>query len=536
MALSNPRFSPKIRRFIPQTSILPAIMRPISRSALRPYVCPSCRSGRLPSRRKFASKPQQNPEIYDVVCVGGGPAGLGLLAALRASPATSKLKVALVETQDLEKARSWNLESHQFSNRVSSLTPSSVSFLERIGAWDFLDTQRVQKYQEMQVWDGETGSRISFDWSMESSPFEDLRTVATMTENANLVRALLSRIAASGDENLSIFSKSTVSSIENGNDSPDGPDLSAWPVLSISQTDGASTQGPSRIAARLLVGADGINSPVRKFANISADGWDYNRNGVVATLALSEPETPTFPIGTRTAYQRFLPSLGGPVALLPLPNNHATLVWSTTAENAAYLKSLSPKAFIAMVNAAFRLAMADLKYMMSMQRPATSVSEEYEDQHETELTWRLQHTPQPSQIPPMVTGVQEGTVASFPLRFRHASTYISPRVALVGDAAHVIHPLAGQGLNLGLGDVASLSNTIEYAVNHGMDVGDILTLERYTAERWATNAKIGGACDVLHKLYNVPGQGPVAWGRSLGLDIIDRVPFLKGLLMKNAEG
>ncbi|PLB50358.1 putative ubiquinone biosynthesis monooxgenase [Aspergillus steynii IBT 23096] len=509
-------------------------MRSISRSALRPYICPSCRTG-PPSRRRFGSKPQQAPEIYDVVCVGGGPAGLGLLAALRASPATSKLKVALVETQDLNKARSWNLESHQFSNRVSSLTPSSVAFLEKIGAWEFLDAQRAQKYQEMQVWDGETGSRISFDWSMESSPFEDLRTVATMTENANLVRALLSRIAASGDENLSIFSKSTVSSIENGSDSPDGPDLSAWPVLSISPTDGTSTQGPSRIAARLLVGADGINSPVRKYANISTDGWDYNRNGVVATLALAESETPTFPIGTRTAYQRFLPALGGPVALLPLPNNHATLVWSTTAENAAYLKSLSPKAFIAMVNAAFRLAMPDLKYMMSMQRPATSASE-YEDQHETELTWRLQHTPQPSQIPPMVTGVQEGTVASFPLRFRHASTYISPRVALVGDAAHAIHPLAGQGLNLGMGDVASLSSTIEYAVNHGMDVGDILTLERYTAERWATNAKIGGACDVLHKLYNVPGQGPVAWGRSLGLDIIDRVPFLKSLLMKNAEG
>ncbi|THC99357.1 hypothetical protein EYZ11_001169 [Aspergillus tanneri] len=508
-------------------------MRPISRSALRPYVCPSCLSG-LPGRR-FASNSSHAPDIYDVVCVGGGPAGLGLVAALRASPATSKLRVALIESQDLQKARSWNLESHQFSNRVSSLTPSSVSFLQKIGAWDFLDTERVQKYQEMQVWDGETGSRISFDWTMESSPFEDLRTIATMTENANLVRALLSRIAASGDKNLSIFSNSTVSSIENGSDHPDGADLSAWPVLSISPTGSAQAPGSSKIAARLLVGADGINSPVRKFANISTEGWDYNRHGVVATLSLADPDPVPFPIGTRTAYQRFLPSLGGPIALLPLPNNHATLVWSTTPENAAYLKSLSPKAFIAMVNSAFRLSMTDLKYMIGMQRPATSTLE-YEDPHESELIWRLQHTPQPSHIPPMTMGVQEDSVASFPLRFRHSSTYISPRVALVGDAAHVIHPLGGQGLNLGMGDVASLSSTIEYAINHGMDVGDLLTLERYTAERWATNVKIGGACDVLHKLYNVPGQGPVAWGRSLGLDIIDRLPFLKGLLMKNAEG
>ncbi|PTU18435.1 hypothetical protein P175DRAFT_0465507 [Aspergillus ochraceoroseus IBT 24754] len=513
-------------------------MRPVSPSALRPYVCPSCRSTRLPSRRKFGSKPAPITDIYDVVCVGGGPAGLALLAALRASPATSKLKVALVETQDLNKARSWNLDSQQFSNRVSSLTPSSVSFLQKIGAWDHLDVARTQPYQEMQVWDGETGSKISFDWSMETSPFEDLRTVATMTENSNLVRALLSRIAASGGDNLSIFSNTTVSSIENGGaDDADGPDLSAWPVLSIAPTGSstASSAAPSRIAARLLVGADGINSPVRRYADIGTEGWDYHRHGVVATLSLTDQIPAPFPIGTRTAYQRFLPSLGGPIALLPLPNNHATLVWSTTVENAAYLKSLSPGAFIAMVNAAFRLSMPDLQYMMGMKRPATSVTNLEEDPHESELTWRLQHTPAVPHLPPMATGVQEGSVASFPLRFRHASTYISPRVALVGDAAHVIHPLAGQGLNLGLGDVASLSRTIEYAVDHGMDVGDILTLEHYTAERWATNAKVGGACDVLHKLYNVPGQGPVAWGRSLGLEIIDRIPLVKGFLMRNAD-
>ncbi|KAL4941560.1 hypothetical protein BDV06DRAFT_194237 [Aspergillus oleicola] len=512
-------------------------MRPIATPALRPYICPSCRSGFILNKRRFGSKPAPVTDIYDVVCVGGGPAGLALLAALRASPATSKLKVALVESQDLDKARSWKLDPQLFSNRVSSLTPSSVSFLQRIGAWDHLDVTRTQPYQGMEVWDGETGSKITFDRSAETSPFEDLRTVATMTENANLVHALLSRIAASGDENLSIFSKSTVSSIENGAaEGPSGADLSAWPVLSIAPAGASqSSAAPSRIAARLLVGADGINSPVRRYADISTDGWDYQRHGVVATLSLADQIPAPFPIGTRTAYQRFLPSLGGPIALLPLPNNNATLVWSTTPENAAYLKSLGPKTFIAMVNAAFRLSMPDLQYMIRMERPSLSITNLDEDPHESELTWRLQHTPTVPHLPPMVTGVQEGTVASFPLRFRHASTYISPRVALVGDAAHVIHPLAGQGLNLGLGDVASLSSTIEYAVNHGMDVGDVLTLERYTAERWATNAKIGGTCDVLHKLYNTPGQGPVAWGRSLGFEIIDRLPFVKGFLMRNAD-
>ncbi|PYH46735.1 putative ubiquinone biosynthesis monooxgenase (Coq6) [Aspergillus saccharolyticus JOP 1030-1] len=518
-------------------------MRSLVRSAARPYVCPSCQLGGLPARRRFASHStptSASPEIYDVVCVGGGPAGLGLLAALRASSATSKLKVALVETQDLQKARSWSLDARHYSNRVSSLTPSSVSFLQRIGVWDHVDTARAQPYQEMQVWDGETGSRITFDWSMESSPFEDMRTVATMTENSNLVRALLSRIAESGDENLSIFSNTTVSSISNGSEIPDGPDLSAWPILSLAPTNSSTSQPPKQIAARLLVGADGINSPVRRFADISTSGWDYDRHGVVATLSLSDLDPVHYSASIKTAYQRFLPALGGPIALLPLPNNNASLVWSTTPANAAYLKALPPRAFIAMVNAAFRLSMTDLNYMLRMERPAspTTASSPALDPHEDELTWRVQHTPQPrkpSQLPPLVTGVQEGTVASFPLRFRHASTYVSPRIALVGDAAHVIHPLAGQGLNLGLGDVAALAETVAYAATHGMDLGDILTLERYAGERFATNAKIGGACDVLHKLYNVPGNGPVAWARSFGLDVIDSVPFVKGLLMRGAQ-
>ncbi|KAJ5109144.1 hypothetical protein N7456_005819 [Penicillium angulare] len=504
-------------------------MRPISRAALRPYVCASCRNGIGAGRRRFASATAQKPDIYDVVCVGGGPAGLGLLAALRASPVTSKLRVALVETQDLDKARTWNLDSSKFSNRVSSLTPSTVAFLQKIDAWKHLDIERVQEYQEMQVWDGETGSRISFDWSSETPAFEDLRTVATMTENSNLVRGLLGRIAASGDENVTLFSNHTVASIDNGSDQPDGPDLSAWPILSVKPTGAnAETQAPSRIAARLLVGADGINSPVRTFADIPTQGWDYNRHGIVATLSLADLPTPFNNV--HTAYQRFLPVLGGPIALLPLPNNHATLVWSTKPEHAAYLKSLPTPAFLAMVNAAFRLSMTDLSYMIGMSESSSEIS------HEDELDWRVKHTEQPSHIPPKAIGVQEGTVASFPLRFRHAAQYISPRVALVGDAAHVIHPLAGQGLNLGLADVASLSRTIEYAVSHGMDIGDLLTLERYSSERYLPNAKIGGACDLLHKMYTVPGQGPITWARSLGLDVIDKLPFVKSFLMKNAEG
>jgi ubiquinone biosynthesis monooxygenase Coq6 len=454
------------------------------------------------------------------------------------SPVTSSLKVALIESQDINKARTWSLEPAQFSNRVSSLTPASVSFLQRIGAWKHVDSSRVQPYEDMQVWDGVTGSKISFDWSTRLSFGSDhddgvqSSMIATMTENANLVRALLSRIASLDARNVSIFANTTVAEINNGVDHQDGPDLSVWPVLSLSPSSaaGGDTAVPPKIAARLLVGADGINSPVRSFAGISTDGWDYDRHGIVASLDLSSDAAGYS--GHATAYQRFLPGLGGPIALLPLPNNHATLVWSTTVQNAAYLKSLSPDSFIAMVNAAFRLSITDLKYMLSIP-PSPEPSSPSE--HADELSWRMQHTPIPSHIPPLVTNVQPRTVASFPLRHRHASSYISPRVALAGDAAHVIHPLGGLGLNLGIGDVASLQSTIEYAVSHGMDVGDLLSLERYASDRWLRNAKVGAACDLLHKLYNVPGNGPVAWGRSLGLDVVDKLPALKGFLMRQAS-
>ncbi|OAX84647.1 ubiquinone biosynthesis monooxygenase COQ6 [Emergomyces africanus] len=521
-------------------------MRPLRHSALRLYVCQSCKRNLQPGRRTFSSsRSTQRPDIYDIVCVGGGPAGLGLLAALRSSPITSNLRIALIESQDLSKVRSWNLEPTQFSNRVSSLTPSSVSFLKEIGVWEHVDGARVQPYQKMQVWDGGTGAHISFDWSLEPQSTTQ-QTIATMTENLNLTRGLMASIESSRN-NLSIFSGTSVSAITNGEDYADGLDLSSWPVLTLKHNSPTSAlPAPPTIAARLLVGADGINSPVRSFASISTNGWDYDRHGLVATLNTS-PQSHTSGPDIRTAYQRFLPGLGGPIALLPLPNNHATLVWSTTVRNAAYLKSLPADAFTAMVNAAFRLSMTDLKYMLTLpSSPSTSpaadsagsdsTSTTPSTEHADELAWRLQHTPIPSYTPPTVTSVQPGTVASFPLRHRHASAYISPRVALVGDAAHVIHPLAGQGLNLGMGDVASLFRAIEYSVRHGMDIGDLLSLERYAAERYLVNAKIGGACDLLHKAYNVPGNGPVAWGRSLGLNMVDRLPMLKGFIMKIAAG
>ena len=358
----------------------------------------------------------------------------------------------------------------------------------------------------MQVWDGITGARIEFDRPSE----ENGRTIAYMTENLNLTSALLKRIDELGG--VEVLDGERVEDVSFGEESEE-MDLRSWPVVGL--------KGGRRIAARLLVGADGANSPVRAFAGIGSRGWDYERHGVVATLQM---EGMGWAGGEgKIAYQRFLPT--GPVAMLPLPGNYSTMVWSTTPVLAKHLKSLSSKDFIAMVNAAFRLSTVDLAYMHTLV-----------DGQSEELSWRSQHTEfDLTKIPQKVLGVQEGSVASFPLKLRHADTYVGERIALVGDAAHTVHPLAGQGLNQGQGDVESLAKTIEYSVTHGRDIGAYMSLESYISERYAANNMLLGIVDKLHKLYAVE-SGPIIPLRSLGLKAVNGVAPLKHFFMNQAAG
>jgi 2-octaprenylphenol hydroxylase len=239
--------------------------------------------------------------------------------------------------------------------------------------------------------------------------------------------------------------------------------------------------GPS-LEADLLVAADGRDSPLRERAGIAVRGWDYDQHALVANVAHELPHQ-------ETAWQRFLPS--GPLAFLPLADGHSSIVWSTSPQQAAALLGRDEADFCAVLGQAFG-------HRLGAVRGA-------------------------------------GPRAAFPLRLAHAERYVLPRLALVGDAAHAIHPLAGQGVNLGFLDAATLAEVVLDARAGGRDLGGLTALRRYERARKGDNLAMLAAMDVFKRVFgnDLP---PLRLARSLGLDLADRVAPLKNLFLRRALG
>ena len=243
-----------------------------------------------------------------------------------------------------------------------------------------------------------------------------------------------------------------------------------------------SSTDEDSLSARLLVAADGAGSPLRRLAGLDTHGHDYGQRGVVAHVATERPHQ-------HTAWQRFLP--GGPLALLPLADGRSSIVWSLPEAEAQRVLALDDDAFRAELGMAsdFRLG------------PVLST------------------TPR----------------AAFPLRLQLADAYQAERLVLLGDAAHAVHPLAGQGVNLGLRDVAELRDTLVAAREAGRDIAAVHVLRRYARRRRSADTLDAWSFDALGRIYDWQAP-PLVAARALGVRLVDRLAPLKRRLAAHAAG
>ena len=244
----------------------------------------------------------------------------------------------------------------------------------------------------------------------------------------------------------------------------------------LSLKDGRTLRAP------VIVAADGAMSALRAMAGIAVISHDYKQSGIVTTIAHELPHE-------GVAYEHFLPA--GPFASLPLSGNRSSLVWTESTEEAARLKSLPIDEVAGRIEAAMGSALGKVT-------------------------------------------VEEG-LQSFPLRLQLAREFVAPRLALIGDAAHVIHPLAGQGLNLGLKDVAALAETLVDAMRLGLDHGAPDVLARYQEWRRFDTSLMAAVTDNLNRLFS-NDVAPVRAVRDVGLGPVDRMAPIKDALIARAAG
>lgn len=247
-------------------------------------------------------------------------------------------------------------------------------------------------------------------------------------------------------------------------------------------SDIAIDLGETKLSAALLVGADGANSPVRRKAGIPVHGWAYGQTAIVATIRHSLDHR-------GEAVQHFLPN--GPFALLPLDSFRSSIVWSEQTSHASELLSASPE-----------------EQLSEIARRAAG--------------WRGE-----------IFGVE--AISAHPLRLGLARRFVAERLALVADAAHVVHPLAGQGLNLGFEDAAMLAELVVDRLRLGLDPGAPDMLEIYQARRRPAAAAMAFATDGINKLFS-NDSGPLRLLRDFGVGIVDRLPSAKRRLVAAASG
>lgn len=414
----------------------------------------------------------QRQNYYDVVIAGAGMVGASIGCAL----GQAGLRVALIDPVPPVPYNSTSAPSL----RVSALSPATIHFLEtlsaqdHISAWDHIKAMRLCPYRRMAVWERlyEPFSRKPLSSRFNQTLF-DCSEVET-TELGFIVENQITQQAL----HLVLGSLTNVDLIFS------------QPVAIKRESDQVGVElesGNATIYSRLLVGADGANSFVRQSCHMRMVSEGYEQQALVATVEIS-----TGPLDI--TWQAFTAT--GPLALLPLPScdgkNYASLVWYNLPENICRLMSLPETEFISEVR---------------------------------------RHFPQ-EELPEIEALVERG---SFPLTRRQTSSYIKERVVLVGDAAHTINPLAGQGVNLGFQDAAVLSQLLVSAHKSQQDIGNLSLLSRYEQQRRPENIRMQRVMDLFYHLFSNEHL-PLKVVRNLGLAFAGNFAYGRRKVMRYAMG
>lgn len=384
----------------------------------------------------------------DVLIVGGGMVGGTLALAL----ARGGLGVALID-----QAEPRALLAAGFDGRASAIALGSRRVLEGLDLWPLLRDEAAA-IDDIRVSDGNSLFFLHYDHrDTGDEPF------GHMVENRNLRKALATRLPST--PGLTLLAPAVVA--ERRRD-----DSGVAVVLD----DGR------RITAKLMIGAEGRQSPTREEAGIRLTRWSYRQTGIVCTVAHEKPHM-------GVAQEHFLPA--GPFAILPLTGNRSSIVWTERSSLAPAIMALDEAGFLAELKSRFGDFLGELKVI--------------------------------------------GPRWAYPLSLQFAARTIGRRLALVGDAAHGMHPIAGQGLNMGLRDIAALAQVLVDAHRLGLDIGAATVLEDYERWRRFDNTLMLAATDGLNRLFSNSIR-PLRLARDLGLAAVNRLGPVKRFLMRQAMG
>ncbi|MGH1444993.1 MAG: UbiH/UbiF/VisC/COQ6 family ubiquinone biosynthesis hydroxylase [Cognatishimia sp.] len=389
----------------------------------------------------------------DILIAGGGLNGPALALGL----AQTGFRVTMVDNRP-ERARA----DSNFDGRGYALALASKRLLTAIGVWADV-AKDSQPMLDIKVTDGRAGEGPSpFFLHFDHSELEE-GPMGFMVEDRFLYRAFLN--AVQSEPNITQINEDSV------------VDQEITPAGVIATLASGRT-----ITAKLLVGCDGRKTGVGKRAGIRRTGWEYGQTALVCAIEHTLPHN-------GIAHQFFMPP--GPLAILPLPGNRSSIVWTETDNNAKAIHALSDEDYLAVLRPRFGDFLGEISLA--------------------------------------------GARFTYPLGLTVADRFVSERVALVGDAAHGLHPIAGQGLNAGLRDVGALVQVLTEAKQRGEDIASILVLERYEQWRRFDTQSLVATTDLTNKLFS--NDNPLLRiGRDLGLGLVNQVPGLRRRFMREAAG